>query len=270
MASSNFTGAYSSPNINQSRGRGGIQGSGAASAPPQNTGVPTGARSTPRLPEKHGSGSSSSWVSPGKSLRVGGGGIALRVQGARSFLGDAQNVSSSSSSSISSGSGNGGSGSWVGRGDPEPSSSSSSSGARTRPGAGDAAVWAAAAPPLRRQKVPRGEPLCCKKLTQLPLCEVAIVRGGIITLCGGGLLKYWVRPEAPPPLPPLLDPFVNQSIINADTPSGSAGDAGGSMVDGGGSGTASSSQAGSREGLEGREHTVEEAVPSASSCYSSA
>lgn len=58
-------------------------------------------------------------------------------------------------------------------------------------------------PALSRQSTPRGEPLCCKRLAQVPLSQVMVVRAGVVTLCAEGLLKLWARPTAPPPLPPL-------------------------------------------------------------------
>lgn len=59
------------------------------------------------------------------------------------------------------------------------------------------------APPLQRKDVAKAEPLCCKMLAQQPLNQVAMVRGGVVTLCAEGLLKMWARPNVPPPLPPL-------------------------------------------------------------------
>lgn len=56
---------------------------------------------------------------------------------------------------------------------------------------------------LCRQSVPRGEPLCCKRLAHVPLSQVKVVRAGVVTLCAEGLLKLWARPTVPPPLPPL-------------------------------------------------------------------
>ena len=56
-------------------------------------------------------------------------------------------------------------------------------------------------PALSRQSTPRGEPLCCKQLAQMPLSQVMIVRAGVVTLCAEGLLKLWARPSMPPPLP---------------------------------------------------------------------
>ena len=58
-------------------------------------------------------------------------------------------------------------------------------------------------PALSRLSAPRGEPLCCKRLAQMPLSQVVVVRAGVVTLCGEGLLKLWARPSMPPPLPPL-------------------------------------------------------------------
>lgn len=58
-------------------------------------------------------------------------------------------------------------------------------------------------PALNRQSTPKGEPLCCKQLAQMPLCQVMVVRAGVVTLCAEGLLKLWARPSTPPPLPPL-------------------------------------------------------------------
>lgn len=58
-------------------------------------------------------------------------------------------------------------------------------------------------PALSRQSTPRGEPLCCKQLAQMPLSQVMVVRAGVVTLCAEGLLKLWARPSMPPPLPPL-------------------------------------------------------------------
>lgn len=55
-------------------------------------------------------------------------------------------------------------------------------------------------PALSRQSAPRGEPLCCKRLAQMPLSQVAVVRAGVVTLCAEGLLKLWARPSVPPPL----------------------------------------------------------------------
>lgn len=59
-------------------------------------------------------------------------------------------------------------------------------------------------PALSRQSTPRGEPLCCKQLAQMPLSQVMVVRAGVVTLCSEGLLKLWARPSMPPPLPPPL------------------------------------------------------------------
>lgn len=53
---------------------------------------------------------------------------------------------------------------------------------------------------VKRQSVPRGEPLCCKRLTQVPLSQVSVVRAGIVTLCAEGLLRLWARPIVPAPL----------------------------------------------------------------------
>lgn len=58
-------------------------------------------------------------------------------------------------------------------------------------------------PALSRRSTPRGEPLCCKQLAQMPLSQVVVVRAGVVTLCAEGLLKLWARPSMPPPLPPL-------------------------------------------------------------------
>lgn len=59
-------------------------------------------------------------------------------------------------------------------------------------------------PPLRRKDVARAEPLCCKRLAQQPLSQVAVVRAGVVTLCSEGLLKMWLRPSLAPPLAPLV------------------------------------------------------------------
>lgn len=72
---------------------------------------------------------------------------------------------------------------------------------------GDAAL---VAPPLKRKDVMKVEPLCCKQLAQQPLSQVAVVRGGIVTLCTEGLLKMWSRPRVPPPLPPLTVDMQNK------------------------------------------------------------
>lgn len=56
---------------------------------------------------------------------------------------------------------------------------------------------------LSRQSVPKGEPLCWKRLSDVPLSQVMVVRAGVVTLCAEGLIKLWARPSIPPPLPPM-------------------------------------------------------------------
>jgi hypothetical protein len=51
---------------------------------------------------------------------------------------------------------------------------------------------------MKRHATPRGEPLYCKQLVPLPLCKVACIRTGFVTLCEEGLLKLWQRPFVPP------------------------------------------------------------------------
>ena len=55
---------------------------------------------------------------------------------------------------------------------------------------------------LSRQAAPKGEPLCSKRLAQVPLSRVVVVRAGVVTLCAEGLIKLWARPTVAPPLPP--------------------------------------------------------------------
>ncbi|CAM9522824.1 unnamed protein product, partial [Chrysoparadoxa australica] len=62
-------------------------------------------------------------------------------------------------------------------------------------GEGDA-IW----PSLCSYKVPVAEPLCCKHLGMVPLCAVAVVRCGIVTLSEEGTIKLWSRPKVPPAL----------------------------------------------------------------------
>lgn len=61
---------------------------------------------------------------------------------------------------------------------------------------------------LSRQLVPKGEPLCWKRLSDVPLSQVMVVRAGVVTLCAEGLIKLWARPSVPPPLPPMPPPSV--------------------------------------------------------------
>lgn len=68
-------------------------------------------------------------------------------------------------------------------------------------------------PGLSRQLVPKGEPLCWKRLSDVPLSQVMIVRAGVVTLCSEGLIKLWARPSIPPPLSPMLQPSVQLSQL---------------------------------------------------------
>lgn len=60
-------------------------------------------------------------------------------------------------------------------------------------------------PALSRHAAPKGEPLCSKRLAQVPLSRVVVVRAGVVTLCAEGLIKLWARPTVAPPLPPLRE-----------------------------------------------------------------
>lgn len=81
-------------------------------------------------------------------------------------------------------------------------------------GRGDSAVF----PALCRQSAPRGEPLCCKQLAQVPLSRVVVVRSGVVTLCAEGLLKLWARPTVPPPLlPPGAGTRLRDSVPAASS-----------------------------------------------------
>lgn len=144
-------------------------------------------------------GDAASSVPGGGSSALGGLALGGGKRGKSAAAGGAESVGSGGgggSSSGGGGSGGGGKGAEHGNG-------------------GGVVEVAVGFPALSRQAAPRGEPLCCKRLAQVPLSRVVVVRAGVVTLCAEGFLRLWARPTLAPALPPLREDTTRGRSLEA-------------------------------------------------------